>query len=284
MKKHQYDYKVVPYPKLRRLLSLMMGLVRRKHMIHGLIEVDVTKARAHLSDHKVKTGESLSFTAFITVCLAQAIDENKSLQACRKGGKHLVLFDEVDVATQIERNVAGHSQNITYIIRAANKKTFREIHHEIRTAQVEEVEQAWVASHAFHWILFVPLVVFRCFWPIFWWVLGRYPQMQKKYRGTVGITAVGMFGKGAGWGIPINDHTLDVTLGGIGEKPGVADGQIAIREYLSITLSFDHDIIDGAPAARFVQRLKDLIESGYGLDDSTFESEQVVAPVTSKKS
>ena len=143
MKKHQYDYKVVPYPKLRRLLSLMMGLVRRKHMIHGLIEVDVTKARAHLSDHKVKTGESLSFTAFITVCLAQAIDENKSLQACRKGSKHLVLFDEVDVAAQIERDVAGHSQNITYIIRAANKKTFREIHHEIRTAQVEEVEQAW---------------------------------------------------------------------------------------------------------------------------------------------
>ena len=42
--------------------------------------------------------------------------------------------------------------------------------------------------------------------------------------------------------------------------------------------------IDGAPAARFVQRLKDLIESSYGLDDSTFESEQVVAPVTSKKS
>ena len=98
MKKHQYDYKVVPYPKLRRLLSLMLGSVRRKHMIHGLIEVDVIRARAHLRDHKAKTGESLSFTAFITACLAQAIDENKSLQACRKGSKHLVLFDEVDVA------------------------------------------------------------------------------------------------------------------------------------------------------------------------------------------
>ena len=52
------------------------------------------------------------------------------------------------------------------------------------------------------------------------------------------------------------------------------DGQIAIRDYLSLTISFDHDIIDGAPAARFTQRLKELIESGYGLDDSTVESEQ----------
>jgi pyruvate/2-oxoglutarate dehydrogenase complex dihydrolipoamide acyltransferase (E2) component len=56
-----------------------------------------------------------------------------------------------------------------------------------------------------------------------------------------------------------------VTLGGIEEKPGVVNGEIAIREYLSVTISFDHDVIDGAPAARFAQRLKELIESGYGL-------------------
>jgi hypothetical protein len=49
--------------------------------------------------------------------------------------------------------------------------------------------------------------------------------------------------------IPFNDHTLDLTLGGIASKPSVVDGQIAIREYLCMTLSFDHTIIDGAPAA-----------------------------------
>jgi pyruvate/2-oxoglutarate dehydrogenase complex dihydrolipoamide acyltransferase (E2) component len=68
-----------------------------------------------------------------------------------------------------------------------------------------------------------------------------------------------------------------VTVGGIGEKPGVVDGHIAIREYLSLTISFDHDMIDGAPAARFTQRLKDLVESGYGLFDSTLEPEQSAA-------
>jgi len=49
------------------------------------------------------------------------------------------------------------------------------------------------------------------------------------------------------------------------------------------TISFDHEMMDGTPAARFTQRLKDLIESGYGLDDSTVESEQVVAARTAKK-
>ncbi len=91
------------------------------------------------------------------------------------------------------------------------------------------------------------------------------------------MTAIGMFGKGAGWGIPLPSHALWITVGGIGEKPGVVDGHIAIREYLSLTISFDHETIDGAPAARFTQRLKELIEGGYGLDDSTVESELVVS-------
>jgi hypothetical protein len=43
-------------------------------------------------------------------------------------------------------------------------------------------------------------------------------SLQKKYGGTVGVTAVGMFGRGRGWGIPTAAHTLDITLGGIGEK------------------------------------------------------------------
>jgi pyruvate/2-oxoglutarate dehydrogenase complex dihydrolipoamide acyltransferase (E2) component len=107
---------------------------------------------------------------------------------------------------------------------------------------------------------------------------------MKKYVGTVALTSVGMFGKGAGWGIPpATPPSLWVTVGGIGEKPGVVDGQIAMRDYLSLTISFDHDIIDGAPAARFTQRLKDLIESGYGLPDSTEEKEHTGAEAAAQK-
>ncbi|HEX9134315.1 MAG TPA: 2-oxo acid dehydrogenase subunit E2 [Ktedonobacteraceae bacterium] len=135
------------------------------------------------------------------------------------------------------------------------------------------MEKAWVGFRDFR---FLPLVVFRFIWPIFWWMLGRYPRVQKRYGGTVGLTAVGMFGKGAGWGIPVEYRALSITLGGIAEKPGVVDGQIAIREYLCLTLSMDHTIIDGAPAARFTKRLKELIESGYGLAESEVE-ERVVA-------
>jgi len=57
-------------------------------------------------------------------------------------------------------------------------------------------------------------------------------------------------------------------VGGINAKPAVVDGHIMTREYLSLTIDFDHDIVDGAPAARFVQHLKELIERGDGLVDA----------------
>jgi pyruvate/2-oxoglutarate dehydrogenase complex dihydrolipoamide acyltransferase (E2) component len=258
-------YKTVPFPKLRRALALMYPAVQRTHKFHGLIEVDVTEARRSLRDHAARTGEALSFTAFILTCMAHAVAENPSLNAVRKGGKHLALFDDVDVAMPIERDMQGHKQPIVYCVRAANRKGISEITHEIRVAQSAAVETQWQGFQAERWLRRVPMVALKAVWAIFWWARGRSPQIQRRYGGTVGLSAVGMFGAGGGWGIPLSYHTLDVTLGGIARQPGVADGRIAIREYLCITLSVDHDVIDGAPAARFVSRLRELIESGYGL-------------------
>jgi hypothetical protein len=51
-----------------------------------------------------------------------------------------------------------------------------------------------------------------------------------------------------------------------------------------VTISFDHDITDGAPPARFTEQLKEMIESSYGLDDFKVESEQAVAAGASHKS
>jgi pyruvate/2-oxoglutarate dehydrogenase complex dihydrolipoamide acyltransferase (E2) component len=93
------------------------------------------------------------------------------------------------------------------------------------------------------------------------------------------VSSVGMFGTGSGWGIPVSNHTLQLTLGGIANKPGVVADRIEVREYLSITISIDHDMIDGAPAARFTQQLKELIESGYGLyleKDEAYESNWIL--------
>jgi pyruvate/2-oxoglutarate dehydrogenase complex dihydrolipoamide acyltransferase (E2) component len=89
---------------------------------------------------------------------------------------------------------------------------------------------------------------------------------MKKIPGTVCITAAGMFGKGSGWGLPISGYTLTLTVGGIGPRIERRGDGNETREYLCLTLSFNHEIVDGAPAARFARRLRQLIEAGHGLE------------------
>src|SRR5205809_769313 len=107
MKQHKADYKVVPLQG-RRTMAFAMRSVQNKPMIHGLLEVDVTRTRAFLREYRAKTGESRSFTAFIATCLGKAVDENKAVQAYYKGRTRLMLFIEVEVANTIEREVAVH--------------------------------------------------------------------------------------------------------------------------------------------------------------------------------
>ncbi|MFW9824864.1 MAG: 2-oxo acid dehydrogenase subunit E2 [Candidatus Thorarchaeota archaeon] len=95
----------------------------------------------------------------------------------------------------------------------------------------------------------------------------KNPLKAKLMMGTIIVTSVGMFRKVHGWPIPTTAHPLAFAVGGITKKPGIINDEIKIREYLTITILFNHDVVDGAPAARFVSRLVDLIESGFGLEN-----------------
>ena len=56
-----------------------------------------------------------------------------------------------------------------------------------------------------------------------------------------------------------------LAVGGIVDKPVVKDGSIIIEKTITMTLSCDHRVIDGAEGARFLQTLKGFIENPYNL-------------------
>src|SRR5947209_28188 len=279
MKKSHNGYKIVAFPRMRRLMITIGRVSRHRHIIHGLVEIDVTRARQLIREHKARTGESLSFTAFLAACVGHAVAMNKEVHAYRNWRNQLVLFDDVDINIQIERDMQGQKFPVPHIVREANNKTIRDIQEEIRAVQAQPMSGREVK--ALPWMMLVPSFVRQ----IFLQFMLKNSRLVKEYLGTVGLTAIGMFGDRGGWGIGLPSlHTLGIVVGGIAERPALVDGKIEAHEYLSVTLNFDHDIIDGAPATRFTQQLSDLIESAYGLSDSTVESEQARDPGTSKKS
>jgi pyruvate/2-oxoglutarate dehydrogenase complex dihydrolipoamide acyltransferase (E2) component len=66
-------------------------------------------------------------------------------------------------------------------------------------------------------------------------------------------------------GIRIAPPTLMITVGGIATKPRYIDAQPQPREMLDLTISVDHEVVDGAPAAPFPRRLAELVEQADGL-------------------
>lgn len=254
-------YTLKPFPSIRHATIDLLATANRKHMIHGLIELDVTDVRRRLHAYRRATGETLSFTGYLIYCCARAVDQNKHMHAYRDWRNRLVLFDAVDVSTTVERRVDGRAQVVPTIIRAANRKTVLQIHRAIRRAQQRDARQAGV-YRTIRWYLAIPPFIRRLFFKL----IDRVPGLLKQNVGTVMVTAVGMFGQGAGWGLPIASHTLNLTIGGVVPRARVVSGALQTREHLCLTVSFDHDLIDGAPAARFIQRFKALVESGRGLD------------------
>lgn len=261
-------YHVIDLPSARRVMINMLDLPGPKHCMYGLLEVDVTVARQFIAEYKARTGETLSFTGYLTFCLARAVDEDKTVQAYLKGRKQLVLFDDVDVGLMVERKIGEKRALMGHVIRGANHKTYLEIHQEIRSVQSTPMPPSRGLATWFRSAMLLPWPLSRLFIALLGMAARRDPTIPASMAGTVGITAVGMFGEGhSGWGIFPVTQVLGLVVGSIAWKPAVVEGRIEPREILNLTVMFDHDVIDGAPATRFTHRLVELIESGYGLDE-----------------
>jgi pyruvate/2-oxoglutarate dehydrogenase complex dihydrolipoamide acyltransferase (E2) component len=226
---------------------------RESNTIHGITEVDVSEARRRLRMHKERTGEGLSFTGWVVACLARTVAEFPEMNSFRRGGKHFLL-DEVTVSVLVERWLAGEPVPEPLAVRSAQTKSHRQIHEEIRAAQQREPDRLG-SLEGMSWVRFLPPFLLRSFVRI----AARLPSMALRY-GRVAVTAVGMFGTGALWFIPLSSATVAVTVGSIVPRPVEVEGRIETREHLCLTLSFDHDIVDGAPAARFVRRLAERMQ------------------------
>jgi 2-oxoisovalerate dehydrogenase E2 component (dihydrolipoyl transacylase) len=77
---------------------------------------------------------------------------------------------------------------------------------------------------------------------------------------TITVTNIGGFGVESGTPSINRPECAIVATGQIAERPWVVDGQLAVRSVMTISVSFDHRIVDGAEAARFLTTLRDLLE------------------------
>lgn len=247
--------RTVAFPKERRLVLDTLHLGHRKPMMHGLLEVDVSAARALLAAHKARSGEALSFTAFVLACLGRAAAAHPEVHGRRDWRGRIALFEHVDATVLVEVQVEGRPFALAHVMRETDRRGVRELSAELRAVQgggLRSLSPAMrTASRSF---LAVPGFLRR-------WIYGlllRSPRFVARHTGTVLVTAVGMFG-GVGWGLSAPGlHDLSLVVGGIARRP---NPEGPAREVLCLTISANHELVDGAPLARFGRRLTELLES-----------------------
>ncbi|MBN1639178.1 MAG: 2-oxo acid dehydrogenase subunit E2 [Ignavibacteriales bacterium] len=144
MSETKVKYTTIPYPKIRRATIGVLKAAKRKNMIHSIIEVDISNARKNIRKIKKETKNYISFTGYIIYCVSKAVAKNKIMHAYRNKKNKLILFDDVDVSTTIERKINNNNEVVAMIVRGANHKTVAEISEEIKNEKEKDVKDAQV--------------------------------------------------------------------------------------------------------------------------------------------
>jgi pyruvate/2-oxoglutarate dehydrogenase complex dihydrolipoamide acyltransferase (E2) component len=199
----------------------------------------------------------LSFTAFVVASVARAAAAHPGVHAYRNWRGQLVSHRHVDVATIVEVETEQGPFPLVHVLRDAESKDAADLTAQLRRvkgdtrARTEGGRLARLATIGTR----VPGVI-----PVLYASMGRSVSVRQRI-GTVAVTAVGMFAGGGGFGITgLTLMSLQVVVGGVAPRPRVVEGEVRVRDVVDLTVTIDHNVVDGAPAARFGADLRQLIE------------------------
>jgi 2-oxoacid dehydrogenases acyltransferase (catalytic domain) len=253
----QAGYVVRPVPRSRQVvLDLLTGAARRSQ-VHGLVEFDVGQASSQLAESE----QLVSWTGFVIATLARAVALHPEVNA-RRAGNRVLYFDRVDVGATVERHLDGGVVLGAVTIRDADRKSCAAISEELRRAKQAQ-DPAPTRNGLAARTARLPGPIRRSALRL----AGTRPRVAARFGPAVAVTSLGMFARGGGWAIPLAPLTVLATVGGVVDRPVVREGRIVVRPMLPLTLSFDHGVVDGAPAARFVETLRELTETAAALED-----------------
>ncbi len=261
------NYHLTDFPTNRQILSDLYDEFLKKHYSIGYIEVTVSKGKELINKFSEKTGQKISFTSWIVKCISDAVLQFPEFNSYRKGRKKLVTFDDIDIIVMVERQLQDKVIPVPYSVRKTTKKDLLTISREIRAAQSMEVTEENQLLDRGILIKLYPFIPAFIRQRLIRRII-KNPFTIKKQGGLIVVTSVGMFTNTRGWVGGFGGITpLNFAIGGITQKLVKSGDSIREEQCLQITISLDHDIIDGGPAARFSAYLVDLIENASGLTE-----------------
>ncbi len=194
-------------------------------------EADMGEAvalRNQLLAHEREVGAHITFNDILVVAVARALRSVPILNASLVGDE-VVVWDDINVgvAVALERGLEGGL--IVPVVRNADRKSLREVSTEVASL-VEKARSGRLLPDD---------------------VAG----------GTFTVTNLATVAGGWFIGTPIinQPQSAIIATGAVSDRPVARNGQVVIRPIMPFSLTFDHRVVDGAPAAKFAARLVELL-------------------------
>ncbi|MFQ5999538.1 MAG: dihydrolipoamide acetyltransferase family protein [Candidatus Bathyarchaeia archaeon] len=166
----------------------------------------------------------VSYTDMLVKAVAKALVEHTLMNSTLEN-KKIKVFADVNVGVA----VATEMGLVVPVIRNADRKSLEEISSVLKEL-VKKAKQSRLTR-------------------------------EELTGGTFTITNLGMYGIDVFTPIINPPETAILGVGRVVEKPVVVDKQIVTKPMMQLSLTFDHRVVDGAPAAQFLQKVKQIIES-----------------------
>ena len=166
----------------------------------------------------------VSYTTILVGAAAKALKQHTIINSTLEDDR-IKVFEDINIGVA----VATENGLIVPVIHNADKKSLKEI-HSILNELTEKARQGKLSK-------------------------------EELTGGTFTITNLGMYGVEFFTPIINPPEAAILGVGRITQKPVIVDGKIETKPFMILSLSYDHRIIDGAPAAQFLSKIKNFLEN-----------------------
>lgn len=222
--------KVIPLTGIRGIIADRTSQsIRTTARVTLIMEADATnlvQMRTRLKERFQAEGVSISYTDLLIKIVAQALKKHPIMNsALMCDGIHIFENVNIGVAVALENGL------IVPVIKDADQKGVIQIHQELRDLAAKARDNKI--------------------------------SLDEISGSTFTLTNLGTYGVEFFTPVINPPECAILGIGKIAPKPVVYNGQICARDMIGLSLSFDHRITDGKPAAEFLQTISNLIQEPY---------------------
>jgi pyruvate dehydrogenase E2 component (dihydrolipoamide acetyltransferase) len=170
----------------------------------------------------------ISFNAFVVKAVARALEKHPNMNSSIEG-EQITVYSDINICVAVNTDQGL----VAPVIRNANGKSTREI-----SAEIEQLSQK--AS-------------------------GNRLALNELVGGTFTLSNLGAYDVETFAPVINPPQCAILGLGRIAYKPFALDGRVIARPSTTLTLVFDHRIVDGVPASRFLREVKNNLEDAESL-------------------